>query len=58
MQAKWLKKENSQGNLLRRSAGWVYRKGDVSVVQGVLRFSVPLLVDSSGRGGLTSAETL
>jgi hypothetical protein len=31
-------------------------KSDVSVVHRILYFSVPLLVDSSGRGGLTSAE--
>lgn len=34
----------------------VYLENDVSVVHRVFRFSVPLLVDSSGRGGLTSAE--
>lgn len=34
----------------------VYLENDVSVVHRVFRFSVPLLVDSSGRGGLISAE--
>jgi hypothetical protein len=49
-------KNISCGQPLRFLLGTVYRKGDVSVVHAVLCFSVPLLVDSSGRGGLTSAE--
>ena len=46
----------SCGQPLRFFEGPVYRKDDVCVVHRVLRFSVPLLVASSGRGGLTSAE--
>jgi len=48
-----LKKQFLRGNLLHLLGPQVYLEGDASVVHRVLYLSVPLLVDSSGRGGLT-----
>jgi hypothetical protein len=45
-----LKKTSLADNLLHFFEQPVYLEGDAFVVHRVLRFSVPLLVDSSGRG--------